>query len=294
MSHEIVKHRFALHFAAPAPSPGRTGIDHFVLFTEFSSSNNVDPRTYDGNVICSDTTMTDGIHEWNGNPMLPMAIWKEGCSADGGGIKAYPGRNVSGTGWISGWQKIARRPIPIAREDGRLAVNMSLSLWLTPERAARYAAGENPFNEWDQARRAAWDFLIVPILTKRQWHSYDRISISNVQELTAATHLLHYTPPDYKGWNDDSFSIFLCLPEWEGEKLEQMQRAIPEPATAQKAKPAFAFAPGMLIELHGHRYQLTEKRKASWLGNRLSDGRLFKIGPKHWPSATLVPATQAA
>lgn len=277
MSHQIVKHRFALYFEDPIIGQYKNSPDTLVLFTEFSSANNVSPRTYSGQVRCLGTA-------WRSDPAAPIAqhitlppkIWKEAYYAEDGGTKVFPGRDISGIGWIQGWQKIIRRPIPIALEDGRLVVNPELSLWISKERVARYLAGENPgFGKHDEDKRNAWNELIMPLLRQSgPWNSRGWLYISNIHQLSQACALLGWQPPDYKGYNEgDSFGINLCLSESAGESLARIFHSIEEP---HSEKPP-TLAPGMIVELYGHTYTLTAKSKSSWHAQK--DGKIYRIGP---------------
>jgi hypothetical protein len=285
MSHDIVKHRFALTFAAPEPRPGWSALDYYCLFAEFASANNVDPRTYEGEIRCVDRSLDPRTLT---NPSLPRALWEEGYLAEGGMLKAYPGRDVSGTGWISGWQKIARRPIPIADASGNLLVRFHLVLWISTDQAAAYLAGARP--EWryrNEAAAAAWELLIQPELARREGH-YPRNSIylTTTTHLAAALELLHQQPvndsPAIR--EHERMSIHLTLSESTGDSLAEMFAATPEPQSATP-KPAVAFRAGMVIELYGHRYRLLDKRKSTWLAEK--DGRTYRIGPKHFAAAAI-------
>lgn len=285
MSHEIIKHRFALYFEEPRIAQYKNAPDTLVLFTEFSSSNNVHPRTYSGEVRCLGSVYRYDTSRPIGESItLPVKIWEEGYYADDGMLKAFPGRDVSGTGWIQGWQKVARRPIPIALDDGRLSVDFDLSVWMGKERAARYVAGEDPgFTQHQQDQRAAWETLIMPMLRgPGTWYSNGRIRIANTEQLSHACALHGWQPPDYKG--EDGISFHLCLSEWEGDQLARIYEQIPEPESARPPR----MEPGMIVELYGHQYTLTGKAKSSWHATK--DGKTYRIGPKQFGSIKILTA----
>ena len=288
MSHEIIKHRFALYFEEPTIRQHKNAPDTVVLFTEFSSSNNVLPRTYSGEVRCLNTLWSFDQQSSIGERItLPVKIWEEGYYANDGMLKAYPGRDVSGTGWIQGWQKIARRPIPIALSDGRLSVSFDLSVWISKARVARYAAGEDPgFDKNQQDIRAAWESLIMPMLqAPGTWHSNARMNIRNTQQLSHACALMNWKPADYKGYYDgDSFGIHLCLSEYEGEELARIYERIPEPESARVPR----LEPRMIVELYGNAYTLIGKSKSSWQATK--DGKTYRIGPKHFHQLKILTA----
>lgn len=287
MSHEIIKHRFVATFTEPENHPGFTAPYTYILFISFQSSNNVSPRTYNGEMFAHDGSFSSGDpHLWNGEVMLPSMLWQCAYSADGGMIKSYPGRDITGIGWIRSWKELARRPLPLAMEDGRLIVPPTLSVWLPKNEVEAIAKGEHQIFTGYHAEHdiIAWQSLVAPSLTSSASRGYYpnnfRISINTTAELAHAMRLIGRTKPK-------DFSMHLVWNEWQADNFVRLQAQMPEiPKPAPK--PSASFKPGVLIELHGHRYTLTEKRKASWLANRQSDGRLFKISPRHWAAAKVI------
>jgi hypothetical protein len=289
MSHEIVKHRFVASFTEPENHPGFNSPYTYTLFITFQSSNNVSPRTYDGEMIASDGAFgSDEPRLWNGEVMLPSRLWEWAYSADGGMVKSYPGRDITGIGWIRAWKELARRPLPLALEDGRLAVCPTLSIWLPKDEAGAVINDGHQLFTGHHAKDdlVAWQSLVAPQLASSSSRGYYpqnlRISVTTTAELAHAMRLIGRT-------KREDFSMYLVWSEWQADNFTRLQAQLPAlPKPAPKA--SASFKPGLSIELYGHRYTLTEKHKSSWLAHRQSDGRLTKIGPRHWNSATILEA----
>ncbi len=56
-----------------------------------------------------------------------------------------------------------------------------------------------------------------------------------------------------------------------------------------QTKKARVLSPGMIIDVYGITYQVVEKREKSWRVKNLTDGIIYKMGPKHmsaWKEVT--------
>lgn len=275
MSHEIVKHKFLATYTDLTPRRNWRTLESTLLYIVFWSSNNVSPRTYDGQVLATDYSHSDpNASRWNGNIMLPKTLWECAHSADGGMIKTYPGKDITGTAWIKSWKETAERPIPLAREDGTLLVIPRCSIYLPKDTYNLEKRPEFPSHLADELN-AAWDALVVPLLSGPAYYRLD----PTVRTTTALSQFLML-----EGWARklQNHSFFVGWDESAAGSFSRLLCDVPE----SKAKSYPKFEPGMIIELYNHRYTLTEKRKSSWIGEK--DGRRFCIGPKPLQSAKII------
>jgi hypothetical protein len=287
MSHEIIKHKFLLTFTEPehlSASRSTSPVTH-ELYVSFESSNNVDPRTYNGHLFANTTA-------WHGGtPTLPKTIWEWAYHAESGMIKIYPGRNITGTGWIQSWQKIIRRPIPLADESGRLRVMPTLRFSFGEMHLESLRAGNAPtFPSYPEGLAEAWDALIRPRISEpgknlnAGYFGGERITLHDTAQLTHALAL--------KSWAEhkdtEGFTLSLYWHDYQGEELQRIFDRIPEPATEQPIR----YAPGMAVSFGGRTYTLDAKVKQSWHVNR-DDGAKFRMGPAHLKRSTILQPAAA-
>lgn len=298
MSYEIVRHQFvatAKHVETPPSAEDPRGrATSYQLCIVFWSSNNVEPRTYDGQLLAwsgdsSSFYFANGQpvtpHQWAGDATLPRTIWECGHSCDGGSIKQYPSKHLPGTAWMRQWKNLAARPIDIAPE-GRLLVPPTVSMWAQKDSFDHYRAGEYPsFPSYhEESLRAAWDLVFGQIFSNpaiRHLGQNVRTTISTTAELAAALSLKD-------ALKESGISLYISWTERDAARFQNLLSATPAPP----AKPApTTFKSGDILEIYGKRYRLLSPIKKSWTAARTTDEKMFKISPKYLAEATLIPPT---
>ncbi len=87
-----------------------------LFFVASSSCNNVSPRHYDWSVLAT------GHHrDWQGNVLVPSAIWRAGEAADGGEIKPW-GKETSGLSYVKAWKDAVKHATPVDGWTPRVSV----------------------------------------------------------------------------------------------------------------------------------------------------------------------------
>jgi hypothetical protein len=289
MSHEIIKHKFLLTFTEPehlSASRSTSPVTH-ELYVSFESSNNVDPRTYDGHLFAHTTAWRSP----GSTPTLPKTIWEWAYYAEDGMIKIYPGRNITGTGWIQSWQKIVKRPVPLANEDGRLRVMPTLRFSFGEMHLDSLRGGNAPaFPSYPQGLQEAWNALIRPALESEGarlsagYFSALRVTLTDTAQLAHAIAL--------KSWAEhkdtEGFTLSLYWHDYQGEELQRIFDRIPEPETAKPIR----YEAGMQVSFGRRTYTLNHKVKQSWNVTR-DDGQVFRMGPAHLKRSTILQPAAA-
>lgn len=296
MSYEIIRHSFVANVkhveTPPSLEDPRGRITSYQLCIVFWSSNNVEPRTYDGQLLAwqedsASYYFSNGReitpHTWNDEVTLPKEIWECGHACDSGCFKQYPSRHLSGTSWIRNWKQLAARPIDIAAE-GKLFPCPEISIWLPKDSLDHFRAGaypDFPSHSQDQLR-AAWDTVFGKTISKAHGSNF-RVTISTVEELAAALSLI-------RPLKDSAMSLYISWSERAAATFESLLKQTPGPTPKPTAA---SFKPGDILEIYGKRYRLIAPINKSWTAARTTDEKIFKISPKHLATATLIPPTPA-